>query len=706
MRLTAFLKLSAAVILAAVLTGAWAAPRVVLAGPTTWHVSTDGSDASGDGTETSPFATIQHGIDAASAGDLVLVHPGVYPENINFHGKNITVGSLFVTTGDEDYILQTVIDGNRAGRVVNFVNGEAATARLSGFTITNGYAHGAAESETFGGGIYCHHSDPTLTHLRVMGNEAVGEGGGLHFRDSSPTVRNVIVTNNHADGGGGGIRYTGGSVNLGNAVVSHNTAGTGGAGLFLYHAEGSIVNALIANNMGGGKGGGLVFDGCSPTFLNVTIVGNHTTGNGGGLNVSYMSQPTLVNSIVWGNTPEQIYFDTQWGGQAITIKYSDVQGGAAGIVTNGQGPVEWGRESLAVSPRFVHAGLGDYRLADDSPVIGAGTPEGAPDTDLEGNPRPNPPGSAPDMGAYESPVGRAPVYFRTNLPLVFSSTITDSFWADRYTLQPGECTLIHWSVSSTDLEGVYFDDEPVQAYGTRTVCPDGVQAYLLEVVRTLSIHSYQVIIDAEGGADTGIDGNGNFYRGDPSARVKMEEFIDFQCPFCARHIVQTEPLIDETYIKTGQVVLVFRNFPLDIHAHAIPAAKSAYCAGQQAPGLFWEMYDWLAENQTAWNDSLDAENLFRKVAVVAGADGALYDACVTNPATADHIQRDMRDGTAKGVGGTPTFYINQYVVMGAVPYEQFRDTIEKAKQTPAPAPEATVTRRSSGTTLDIPLALP
>ncbi len=44
-------------------------------------------------------------------GDTVLVHPGVYRENINFNGKNITVGSLFVTTGDEDYILQTVIDG-------------------------------------------------------------------------------------------------------------------------------------------------------------------------------------------------------------------------------------------------------------------------------------------------------------------------------------------------------------------------------------------------------------------------------------------------------------------------------------------------------------------------------------------------------------------------------------------------------------------
>ena len=147
------------------------------------------------------------------------------------------------------------------------------------------------------------------------------------------------------------------------------------------------------------------FDGCNPTFVNVTIVGNRTTGHGGGLNVSFASQPTLVNSIVWGNTPEQIYFDTNWPGEAVTIEYSDIQGGQAGIVTNGQGPVYWGNGNLETSPRFVHAGLGNYRLADNSPAIGAGKAAGAPSTDIEGNLRPNPAGSNPDMGAYEHPLG-------------------------------------------------------------------------------------------------------------------------------------------------------------------------------------------------------------------------------------------------------------------------------------------------------------
>ena len=395
--------------------------------PQTWHVTTTGSDVTGNGSEANPFSTIQHGIDTASHGDTVLVHPGVYRENINFNGKNITVGSLFVTTGDEDYILQTVIDGNRNGHVVTFANGETATAMLNGVTVTNGYAHGVPASGTYGGGVFCNYSSPTMTHLRVTFNEATHEGGGLYFGNCSPTVQDVTVTNNLAGSGGGGIRYSGGSVSLENVVVTHNSARLAGSGIQFYHAEGTIKNALIADNFGSGQGGGLHFDGSSPTFINVTVVGNWTAGHGGGLNVSYMSQPTLVNSIVWGNTPEQIYFDTQWSGEAVTIEYSDIQGGLAGIVTNGQGPVYWGSGNLDASPRFVDVGLGNYHLANDSPGISAGKAAGAPGTDIEGNPRPDPMGSNPDMGAYENPSGSTVSCLKVYLPTI-SSSLSEARW--------------------------------------------------------------------------------------------------------------------------------------------------------------------------------------------------------------------------------------------------------------------------------------
>jgi photosystem II stability/assembly factor-like uncharacterized protein len=383
-----------------------------------WHVATNGSDITGDGSEVNPFATIQHGIDMSSSGDTVLVYPGIYRETINFMGKNIAVGSLFVTTGDEGYVHQTIIDGNRDDHVVTFENGEAATARLSGFTIANGYAHGTPVPESGGGGVFCLNSSPTLTHLRVSGNEATNEGGGLYFAHCSATIQDVIVTNNLAGGGGGGgIRYSYGSVSLENVIVAHNSSRGAAAGIHFYHADGTVKNALIADNSGGTKGGGMHFDGCSPIFVNVTVVGNWTAGQGGGLNISFMSQPTLVNSIVWGNSPEQVYFDTDWPGEAVAVEYSDIQDGEAGIVTNGQGPVYWGDGNMDVSPRFVDVGLGNYHLADDSLCIGAGKAGGAPVTDIEGNPRPNPVGSNPDMGAYENPSGLPSVTAPANVTI-------------------------------------------------------------------------------------------------------------------------------------------------------------------------------------------------------------------------------------------------------------------------------------------------
>ena len=83
---------------------------------------------------------IQVGIVSSSSGDTILVSPGTYYENINFNGKNIVLGSLFLTTGDTSYISQTIIDGNQQGCVVVFENGEDSTALLTGFTITNGYS--------------------------------------------------------------------------------------------------------------------------------------------------------------------------------------------------------------------------------------------------------------------------------------------------------------------------------------------------------------------------------------------------------------------------------------------------------------------------------------------------------------------------------------------------------------------------------------
>nr|MBC8415061.1 hypothetical protein [Candidatus Cloacimonadota bacterium] len=69
---------------------------------TTWHIKQDG---------TGNFTTIQEGIDACANSDTILVYPGTYFENLVIEEKYMTIGSLYLTTGDESYIPQTIIDG-------------------------------------------------------------------------------------------------------------------------------------------------------------------------------------------------------------------------------------------------------------------------------------------------------------------------------------------------------------------------------------------------------------------------------------------------------------------------------------------------------------------------------------------------------------------------------------------------------------------
>ena len=164
---------------------------------TTWII-----DQSGGGN----FTTIQEGINASSNSDTVLVYTGTYYENIDFIGKNITVASLFLTTNDESYISQTIIDGNANGSVVSIISGEIETTLLCGFTIQNGTGTLYVQ-DFYGGGIYCLNSSPIIRKCLIKGNSANG-GGGIYIKYSHPTLKGVTITDNHAYSAGGGIYIT------------------------------------------------------------------------------------------------------------------------------------------------------------------------------------------------------------------------------------------------------------------------------------------------------------------------------------------------------------------------------------------------------------------------------------------------------------------------------------------------------------------
>ena len=163
----------------------------------TWHIKQDG---------TGDFPTIQEGINASTNSDTVLVHQGTYFENINYNGKNITVASLYLTTQNEQYINQTIIDGNQNGSCVRIISGENSTTVLCGFSLTNGSGTQPYPDydALWGGGIFIFESQPSIMFCNIYDNNSHA-GGGIYIYDSSVFLSKLHITDNHAYAAGGGI---------------------------------------------------------------------------------------------------------------------------------------------------------------------------------------------------------------------------------------------------------------------------------------------------------------------------------------------------------------------------------------------------------------------------------------------------------------------------------------------------------------------
>ncbi len=375
--------------------------------------------------------TIQAAIDAADDGYVIIVAPDTYSENINFLGKAITVKST--DPNNTTIVSTTIIDGNEEASVVSFNNGEESSSVLDGFTVQNGEAEDGA-------GIYCYESSPSISNCNIISNSA-DKGGGIYCYKSSPSIANCTFSDNSAeeDGGGGGIYCQASSPNITNCTFSDNSA-TGinsyGAGIYCLGSSPSIANCTIKGNWASEDGGGIYCEDSSPSITNCTIIGNWADDDGGAIsclgsspsianctiigndaddvgagiycceaslpNITNCtisgnsaiedgggiycqdSSPSITNSILWNNLPDEIYVS---GNSSPTIIYSDIQGGYDGT------------DNIDADPLFVSNGQGNYYLQTGSPCIDQGTSAGAPSQDREGISRPQ--GMGTDMGAYE-----------------------------------------------------------------------------------------------------------------------------------------------------------------------------------------------------------------------------------------------------------------------------------------------------------------
>jgi len=328
------------------------------------------------------YSTIQGGIDAASDGDTVLVSAGTYNESINYNGKNIVVGSLYLTTQDTSYISSTIIDGDSSGSIVLFESFEDSTAVLNGFTFQNIIFYSEEGSQAiininesspkiinnrfdnfylFQGGesavIYCENSNSLIMNNEFT-NGSVGNGyvlGGFILSKNS----NLTIKNNRIENGYVGFAEPSGyivSVNSDN-IIESNVIINPSMGYCVICAPISILdgsNCILRNNFifqayGDGYGA-VVASESQYVSHNNTFVSNSV----GYANLS--SDGIVSNDIIYASS-NAVYIDEN---STIQVSYSDIEGGWEGV------------GNIDTDPLFCAPDNGEYTLAQNSPCVGTG----------------------------------------------------------------------------------------------------------------------------------------------------------------------------------------------------------------------------------------------------------------------------------------------------------------------------------------------
>ena len=388
--------------------------------------------------------------------------------NVTFSSNSATYyGGGMANIGSSTPSLSNVTFSGNSANVGGGMSNKFSNPSLSNVTFSSNSAI------YYGGGMHNdEESMPTLTNVTFNGNTA-NNGGGMHNSISSPSLSNVTFSGNSATTSGGGMSNYGFShylsiVTLSNVTFSSNSASNGGGMVNYREVHVSLTNVTFSSNSASDSGGGMYndSDGTDGTvaLTNVTFTGNSAYwGYGGGIGGEDMTM-TITNSIIWGNTPDQVS-----GSAAVT--YSDIQGGHTGLGNIDADPL---LGFLADNGGFTLT----HALVEGSPAIDTGDPTNCPVIDQRGYARPidgdGLGGPRCDMGAFE--YGSYPATYALTLDIVGSGSITkdpdksEYLWGEVVTLTPvanPDWIFIGWSGDTSGMNNpltvTIFEDTNITA---------------------------------------------------------------------------------------------------------------------------------------------------------------------------------------------------------------------------------------------------
>lgn len=163
-------------------------------------------------------------------------------------------------------------------------------------------------------------------------------------------------------------------------------------------------------------------------------------------------------------------------------------------------------------------------------------------------------------------------------------------------------------------------------------------------------------------------------KGSPDAPLTLFEYSDFQCSHCQEFALTTQKQLEEAYIATGKVRLVFKHYVVNGN-ESMNAALASECAAEQ--NRFWPYYDLLMQIQASPSEEDLTVAKLESLAQELDLDMESFCTCLESEKYKEKVNGDKEEAQALGISGTPAFIIDGGLATGNPPFETFQEVIER-----------------------------